>query len=200
MALFDNVNTEQGKKDEKTEQVSLDFGFEAEHSEFDGYTTIIGNEQRDVSNAVGYSIADLEIGNIVSGYSEATIFANEDKDIDGSYVRNYQSVRVRAIDGDEYVDLYANIPRRDEQGFITNLNKFQTFYRTGFDLVFSFMRWIDETMVVDENGEEINKINRVNIDNICKKIDSMEYIKIKIIKGADENYNSWIIMDMKEKI
>ena len=69
--------------------------------------------------------------------------------------------------------------------------------RTGFDLAFSFMRFLDETNVITPSGEEINRIPKINIQKICEKIDTMDYVKVKIIKGADEQYPSWIILDMK---
>jgi len=179
------------------EQSSIDdFGFDAEYTESE-YTTISGKEQRNLQGATSYNIGDIEIGNIVTGYPELVIFPNNDKDENGEFKRNYQSVRIRAIDHDEYVDLYANIPRRDENGFIEGLNKYSNFFRTGFDLCFSFMRWLDETNVVTSDGEEINRINKINIDNVCKKIDSMDYVKIKIVKGGNDGYNSFIIVDMK---
>lgn len=174
-----------------------EFGFTAEFTP-DEFTTISGKEYRDMSMATKYTIQDFEIGNIINGYPELTIFPNNEKDDEGNFKDNYQSIRLRIIDGDEeYVDLYANIPRRDADGFIENLNKSWNFMRTGFDLCFSFMRWVDETNVVTPNGEEINKITKINIDRICKKIDSMDWVKVKIIKSNDEKYPSWILLDMK---
>ena len=183
----------------ETKQVNLDFGFEAEYDENEGeFKTISGNEPKDVSMATKYDIRDFDIGNVVTGYPELTIFNNNEKDENGEYKKKSQSVRVRIVDGDEeYVDLYANIPRRDEKGFVTGLNKYFNFYRTGFDLVFSFMRYFDETNVVTDAGEEINRIKKVNIDNICKFIDMKEWIEIKVIKGANDEYNSFIILNMR---
>lgn len=202
------MSLEKGKKDNQVkfdgngdnQSPSIDFSFDAEYSEFEGYMTLAGHEQTDVHNMTGYGMVDLEIGDIVSGRPEITIFENNDKKDNGEYVRKYQSLRVRVIDGDEYVDLYANIPRRDENGFIENLTKFSNFYRTGFDLVFSFMRFLDENNVITPDGEEINRIKKVNIEAIGKFIDNMEYCRIKIIAGADENYDSFIIIDLKETI
>ena len=189
------------KTEKVTEQSDL-FGFEAEYDENEGtYTTISGKEQRNMGNATQYDIRDFDIGNIITGYPEITIFNNEEKDENGEYKRKSQTVRIRIIDGeDEYIDLYANIPRRDSQGFITGLNKYFDFFRTGFDLVFSFMRYLDETNVVDSEGEEINRIKKVNIENICKAIDKNEWIKIKIVESNDENYPSFIIVDLKEEL
>lgn len=180
------------------EQVTLDFGFEAEY--VGGYKTISGNEQRDIDEATGYYLSDLEIGNVVTGYPEVIIFDNNEKDDDDEYIKNYQSPRVRVIDHDEYVDCYANIPRRDEEGIIRNIYKSNDFYKSGFNLVFGFMRWVDETNVIDSTGEEIDHIKAVNIETVCKMIDSMEYIKIKVVEGASEEYPSFIILDLKEKI
>lgn len=176
------------------------FGFEAEYEDND-YKTISGKEYRDKTGATAYNIQDFEISNIITGYPELTIFKNNEKDDDGEYVRNYQSIRLTVCDGDEeYVDLYANIPRMDDKGFIRDLNHYQKFFRTGFDLVFSFMRWVNEANVYDSKGETINKIKMVNIENVCRKIDEMAYVKVKIIKGADEAYPSFIILDLKEEI
>ena len=84
----------------------------------------------------------------------------------------------------------------DDNGFIHDLNRYLHFYRTGFDLVFSFMKFINESNVLDENGE-INKIKTVNIEKICEAIDQMDYAKIKIVNGAVEQYPSWIILELQ---
>lgn len=195
---LDNVQVEVVKEAKPVEDV---FGFEAEYTENTGYTTISGKEKTDVTNYTGYYIGDIEIGQTVTGKVEVDYFQNNDKDeITGEYSRKYQNIRVRVIDEEEYIDFYANIPRADENGFITGLNKNFEFFRTGFDLVFSFMRFIDETNVVTADGEEINRINRVNIVNIAKAIDKNERVKIKVIKGANEDYHSWIILDLQKEI
>lgn len=183
-----------------SEQSDL-YGFDAEYTENTGYTTISGKEQIPVNDKTGYYIGDLEIGQMVTGKVEVAYFQNDDKDeLTGEFVRKYQNIRIRVIDEDEYVDFYANIPRADENGFITGLNKYFEFYRTGFDLVFSFMRFIDETNVITANGEEINRINKVNIVNIAKAIDQHDLITIKVVKGANEEYNSWIITNLKKGV
>lgn len=198
VTIEDVAETVAPKKEENENQTYNDeFGFIGEF-EIDEYTTVSGKEYRDLNGATAYNINDFEIGDTISGYPEISIFENKDKDDNGEYVKNYQSIRIRIIDGDEeYVDLYANIPRRDENGFVEKLNRGWNFMRTGFDLAFSFMRWIDETNVVTPSGEEINRIPRINIQRICEKIDSMDWVKVKIVKSNDENYPSWILLDMK---
>ena len=185
-------------KSDETEQLTLnqEYGFEGDIVE--DYTTITGKEYKDMQNATGYNIKDFEIGNTVSGYPEVTIYDNDEKDEKGEYKKKSQSIKLRIIDGeDEYVDLYANIPRRDKNGFVENINKSFNFMRSGFDLCFSFMHWVDETNVIAPNGEEINNIRKINIEKICEKIDTMDYVNVKIIKSKNPEYPSWILLDMK---
>lgn len=194
--VAETVNESLAKQHDNT-IVNDEFGFEAIYED-DEYTTISGKEYKDMSMATQYNINDFEIGDVITGYPEITIFPNNEKDENGEFKRKSQSIRLRLCDGDEeYVDLYANIPRRDDKGFIENLNKSFNFMRTGFDLCFSFMRWLNEANVITSKGETINRINKINVDNICKKIDSMNWVKVKIVKSNDPAYPSWILLDMK---
>ena len=197
-------DNEQANLDEVTENVTDtvsndEFGFRAEFSTETEYTTISGKEYMDVSTGSLYTINDFDIGETIKGYPEITIFKNMEKNENGEFKRKSQSVRLRLIDigSNEYIDLYANIPRMDEDGFIENLNKSFNFMRTGFDLCYSFMRWLDETNVVTGTGEEINRINKINIVNVCKKIDSHDLVTVKVVKSNDPNYPSWIILNME---
>ena len=125
------------------------------------------------------------------------LFDNNEKDENGEFVKGYQSIRFRILDEQDYVDLYANIPRRNEKGFVSNISKFSGFFRTGFDVCFSFMRFLGEENVVNASGNEINRITKINIEAVCKKIDSMDNVTFKVIKGANEDYDSFILLDMK---
>ena len=201
VTIEDVAETVTGKEEvveQETEQtINDEYGFIGEYG-VDDYTTITGKEYKDTSNATAYNIGDFDIGEYITGSPEVTIFENNDKDDDGKYVKNYQLVRVTLWDANdsEYVNLYANIPRKDTNGFIEKLNKGWKFMRGGFDLCFSFMRWVDETNVVTSKGEEINRIPKINIQKICEKIDSMDFVKVKVIKGTSEDYPSFIILDM----
>ena len=175
------------KEEKVNEQISFDdLEFEAEYEENLEYKTITGREQVDVSEFEPMKTYELDIGDEFEGAPEVTIFKNNDK--------KYDSLRIRVIDGDEYLDSYANIPKPDEIGYITNIRKGFDFYRTAFDFVYSILRWKDETNVVDSNGEEINVIKKVNIITFAKFIDQKERIGIRITEGnSDSDYNSWII-------
>lgn len=178
-------------------QVSLDFGFEAEFKESE-FTTISGKEQTNVKEMDSISLNEILPGLTYDGYPEISIFHNEPKEKpDGSFTKGYDSIRVRLIDEEEYLDCYANIPKIDEEGFVENINKSYNFFRTGFDLVYSFMRYFDEVSIIAEDGKEMNYIKKVNIFKICEYIDKMDRVEVKITKGADNGYNSFFVMNMQ---
>ena len=102
------------KTNEETEQISFDdLEFEAEYEEERTYTTISGKDQTDISEYEKMSIYDFDIGDDITGTPEITHFKNDD--------RKYDSLRVRIINGDEFVDLYINIPKPDEKGSLYTL-------------------------------------------------------------------------------
>ena len=182
-------------KTKETEQVQFEDlmeDFEAEYSEDDGYTTISGKEQINVGDFEKMSIYDFDVGDDIKGYPEIAHFKNDDRKSD--------SLRVRVIDktGEEYVDLYVNIPKPDEKGFVKNIRKSFDFYRTAYDFIYSILRYRDEHNVVDENGEEKNVFKKVNILLFAKYVDQMEHISIRLTEGnTDSDYNSWIITKME---
>jgi len=183
-------------KEEKTnQQISFDDlmeDFEAEYSEDDGYTTISGKPQIDTSEYEKMSIYDFDIGDDIPGTPELTHFKNDD--------RKYDSLRVRIIDKDdeEFVDLYINIPKPDENGFVKNIRKGFDFYRTAYDFIYSVLRYNDEANVVDENGEEKNNFKKANIIKFAKYVDQMDNINVRLTEGNESSeYNSWIITKME---
>ena len=166
-----------------------DLEFDAEYEEETRYTTISGKEQIDVSEAEPLKAYDLDIGDEFEGVPELTIFENKEK--------KYDSLRIRVIDGDEYLDCYVNIPKRDSNGQIKNIRKGFDFYRTCFDFIYSILKYRDERNVV-KNGEEVNKFNSVNIETFAKYVDQMERIGIRITEGNPESdYNSQEIYKME---
>ena len=176
------------RKTKQEEQITLDF--EAEYEEEREYTTISGKEYMDVHDWEKYNIHDLDVGEEMEGIPEITFFENKD--------RKYDSLRVRVADDGEYVDLYVNLPKPDNLGYITNIKKGFDFYRTCFDFVFSILRLRDERNVVNKDGEEVNKFSKVNIINFAKYLDQMSRIGVRITEGnPDSDYNSWTIYKME---
>ena len=136
------------------------------------------------------TIYDYDIGDGLEGYPEISHFKNDDRKSD--------SLRVRIINEDEYIDLYINIPKPDENGFVKNIRKGFNFYRTAFDFIYSVLRWRDEKNVVDAAGEEINIFKKVNILKFAQFVDQMNNIGVRITEGNSESeYNSWIIYKME---
>ena len=180
-------------KSKKEGQISFEDlmeDFEAEYTEEIEYTTISGKPQTNVQEYEKMSIYDFEIGDDIRGCPEISHFKNDDRKSD--------SLRVRIINEDEYVELYVNIPKPDELGYVTNIKKSFDFYRTAFDFIYSILRWKDETNVVDSNGEEINVFKKVNIINFAKFVDQKEQIGVRLTEGNSESeYNSWVIYKME---
>lgn len=181
-------------KEEKTnEQVTFEDlmeDFEAEYTEEIEYTTISGKPQTNVQTFDKLSIYDFDIGEDITGKPEITHFKNDD--------RKYDSLRVRIINEDQFVDLYINIPKPDNKGFVKNIRKEFDFYRTAYDFIYSVLRYQDEANVVDENGEEKNLFKKVNILLFAKYVDQMEDIGVRLIEGnSDSDYDSWIIYKME---
>ena len=79
----------------ENQQVSFDdLEFEATYEA--EATTISGKEQIDVSEAEPLKAYDLDIGDEFEGVPEIRIFENNEK--------KYDSLRIRVIDQDEYLD------------------------------------------------------------------------------------------------
>lgn len=178
----------------KGEQISFDeLEFEAEYTENENsnvYYTISGKIQEYEPTWEKYKMSDLEIGDVMEGRVEITHFINEGRKSD--------SLRVRVMDDGEILDCYVNIPKPDENGFITNIRKGFDFYRTCYDFIYSVLRWKGEENVIDANGEEVNNFKRVNIIAFAKFVDQFNRIGIKVTKGnEDSDYNSFIIYKME---
>lgn len=167
-------------------------GMDAEYEEEREYVTTSGKPQADVSQAEQIKAYELSVGDEFEGVPELTFFENKDK--------KYDSLRVRVIDEDEYLDCYANIPKKDELGIVENVRKGFDFYRTCFDFTYSVLKYRNEKNVIDSNGEEVNKFNRIPIVLLAKYVDQMARIGVRITEGTPESdFNSWEIYKMEEE-
>ena len=193
MALSKNLPNE-FEETPKGEQIRFDeLEFEAEFIDEDAekpkFLTISGKESWYEPNWERYGMQDLEIGDTFEGRPEISKFENDDK--------SYDAYRLRVMDDGEIVDIYINYPKKDYP-YVRGINKSFDFYRKCFDFIFSILRYRDETNVVDKNGEEINRFNKVNIETFAKYVDQMDRIGIKITEGnSDSEYNSFIIYKME---
>lgn len=182
--------------DEPTiEQVSFDdLEFEAEYVDEEElsvkkYYTISGKESWYEPEWEKMKATDLDVGDEFEGRPEVNIFENSDK--------SYNALRVRVMDDGEILDLYVNYPKKDYP-YVKGINKSFDFYRTCFDFIYSILKYKNEKYVVDENGEEVNKFNKVNFENFAKYVDNMERIGVRITEGnVDSEYNSFQIYKLE---
>ena len=196
MALKSKTETELPEEFEvnQSEQISFeDIDFEAEYVDEDQETkkfyTISGKESWYEPTWERYTMNDLSIGDEFEGRPELTIFKNEDK--------TYDALRLRIMDDGEIVDLYINYPKKDCP-YVRGITKRFDFYRKCFDFIYSILRWKDETNVVDSNGEEVNRFNKINLQMLAKFVDQHERIGVRITEGNhDSEYDSFIIYKLE---
>ena len=156
----------------------------------------------DVSDMDQIKAYELEPGTTFTGKPEVSLFTNDELNEDGEFEKKYDAVRIRLIDNPEYLDAYFNVPKMDENGFISNISKGFDFYRSCFDVIYSFLRYIDETNVIDaKTGEEIKKIKKINIENFIDLLNDKDSITLKITEGNKQSdYNSFMIVKMIDDI
>lgn len=170
-----------------------DLEFEADYVDEDMETkrffTISGKESEFEPTWEKYNISDLDVGDEFEGRPELNVFENADK--------SYNALRLRLADDGEILDLYINFPKKDWP-YVKGINKSFDFYRKCFDFIFSILRWKDETNVVNNDGEEINRFGKVNLENFAKFVDGMNRVGIRVTEGnANSDYNSFIIYKME---
>lgn len=179
----------------ETEQITWDdLEFEAEfvdeeELETKVYYTISGKEQQYEPTWEKFGIKDLDVGAEMEGRPEVVLFENKEK--------TYDALRLRVMDDGEILDLYLNYPKKDWP-YVTGINKGFDFYRGCFDFIFSILRVKDEHNVIDKNGEEVNKFNKVNLESFAKYVDQHKRVGVRITEGnPDSDYNSWIIYSLE---
>ena len=179
------------------EQISFDdIEFEAEYVDEDEmsvkkYYTISGKEQEYEPEWEKYNIRELEVGDEFTGKPEITIFENEDK--------TYDALRLRIMDDGEIVDCYINYPKKHFP-FVKGINKGFDFYRNCFDFIYSVLRYQNERNVVDENGEEINRFSKINLEMLAKYVDQHERVRVRVTEVKDDGeYTNvfWIITKLE---
>ena len=176
-------------------QISFDeIEFEAEYVDEDEletkrFYTISGKESWYEPTWEKYGIQDIDVGQEMEGRPEINIFENDDK--------SYNAFRLRVMDDGEIVDLYINYPKKDFP-FVRGINKSFDFYRKCFDFIFSVLRLQNESNVVDSNGEEVNRFNKINLEMLAKYVDQHERIGVRITEGnSDSEYDSFIIYKLE---
>ena len=177
------------------EQISFDdIEFEADFVDEDEletkkFYTISGKESWYEPTWEKYGIQDLDVGAEMEGRPEINIFENDDK--------TYNALRLRVMDDGEILDLYVNYPKKDFP-YVKGINKTFDFYRKCFDFIFSVLLLRDERNVVDKNGEEVNRFNKINFEMLAKYVDQHQRIGVRITEGnANSEYDSFIIYKLE---
>lgn len=144
---------------------------------------------------------DLKVGNEVTGEPDFAIYINDEKEINGVKYeeKNWDTVNMRLFgeDGTDYLEVYINIPKIDEDGFIRNIHEKNKFYNNCFNLIFGFMRHMNEDSLVDADSETgfINFFKKINIKYLVEKLNEVTDIQIKVTEGQN-NYNGFIITEI----
>ncbi len=181
---------------EVTEQISFDdieceaaFVDEDELEKPTQYYTITGKVQQYEPEWERYTINDLDVGQEMEGRPEIRIIENKDK--------SYDALCIRVLDDGEILDLYVNYPKKHFP-FVRGINKTFDFYRKCFDFIFSLRRLHGDKYVVDKNGEEVNKFNKIDLEMLAKYVDQHERIGVRITEGnSDSEYDSFIIYKLE---
>lgn len=205
MSLKNNQNGEEipfpvpGIDEEEKNEIKFDdIEFEAEslseeeleeESKTQVYYTISGKEQQYEPEWDKYGIQDLDVGAVMEGKPEITIFENEDK--------SYNALRLRILDDGEILDLYINYPKKHFP-YVRNINPKFDFYRKCFDFIFSVLNCQNPKHVQDNKGNVVNKFGKINLEMLAKYVDQHNHIGVKITEGnSDSKYDSFMIFTLE---
>ena len=168
-----------------------DLGLETEYSEGTSFTL-------DVDGLDKISINELDIGDTVDGMPEFVLFDNSNRTNANGTPRKWDSICCRFVDLSEFVECYLPCPRPDKNGIIKNVWG-NGFYHGTFNLIYSYLRTLDKTNVLDNEGNIINTIKQVNIVKLLEKLNEYSKMEIKVMSGADNDmeYLTFMITEME---
>lgn len=124
---------------------------------------------------------EFPINQTYEGIPELTVFFNEGKLSKKGKPLNFDSLRLRVWDMEnkELMDVYCNIPRVKDGVIKAPIRKGDKFFRSGFDLIYSFFRAVGVKV-----GKGVNKFTNVDLLQIIDYVnDETDLIEIKATKG-----------------
>ena len=174
-------------------QVNFDDLVQSTEASVDGtYKTVTGRETDYKPDYEVFKAHELDVSDWIEGRPELCIVTKEDKNYDAIHLKIYDDT------AEEILDCWANFPRADKDGFVKGLSKDFDFYRTAFDFIYSVLKTRGDKYVLDKNGEEYTRFNRVDFIGFCKLVDQMSKVRVEITEGnEDSNYTSWQITSME---
>lgn len=172
------------------------------------YTANTGSFLIDTNGLDKISINELDVGTEVDGQPEFVLYDNSDKTNNDGSPRKWDSICFHLIDieevdeygeqSGEYVEAYLPCPRPDKDGNICNVFG-NGFYHGTFNLIYSYLRTLDETNVLDKDGNIINTIKKINIVKLLEILNKFDHMDIKVMKGENGNtdYLTFMITGMQ---
>lgn len=142
---------------------------------------------------------DLKVKQEVTGEPELVLFINEEKEINGQHyeAKKWDTINMRLFSDEDYLQIYINIPKVDDNGFICNIHQNNSFLKNCFNLIFGYMRLVNEDAVIDPESETgyINYFNKINIKFLIEKLNELTDIKIKVTAG-EKGYQGFLITEI----
>lgn len=189
--------------DEIKEENDMDlFGMEVGTEDYDeDYVPRRSTKDVHGEPLVKVQLNDLSVGKEVTGEPDFAIYINDEKEINGKKYeeKKWDTVNGRLFgeDGTDYLEIYINIPKVDEDGFITNIHQQNKFYENAFNLIFGYMRHLNEDALIDPESSTgfINFFKKINIEHLVEKLNECTDIKIKVTEGQN-GYHGFVITEI----
>lgn len=144
---------------------------------------------------------DLSVGKKVTGQPDCAIYINNEREVNGQKyeAKKWDTANVRLFgdDGEDYLEIYINIPKVDENGFIHNIHKNNKFYENCFNLIFGYLRIANKDALIDSNSDDgyINFFKKININFIIEKLNECTDMEIKVTEGQN-GYQGFLITEL----
>ncbi len=142
---------------------------------------------------------DLKPKTKVTGEPDFAIWINDEKEINGQKydAKTWDTVNMRLFSDEDYLEIYINIPKVDENGVIHNIHKKNKFYENAFNLIFGYMRLANEDAVIDPDSDDgfIDHIKKINIKYLVEKLNELTDMEIKVTDGQN-GYHGFIITEI----
>ena len=142
-----------------------------------------------------FTLNDADVGTTFGGVPSDIDIEKEVETANGfKYTKVF--MRLTNEEAGQYLNIYMNFPLMNDEGFVEKLKHNFEFVRQGYDCVFSFMKLIDPTNIIDsKTGQEINSFRKINLQQVMEFLSNKQWIDIDIIPVSEESdYNSFRII------
>lgn len=169
--------------------MSLEMKTEEKMMKTEEKTPLFGMEGGQEAELV--KLNDAVTGSTISGKFSYTRYEPEEEDKSASIL-----MKITDDLNGQIISAYLNMPR--DWPIVTGINKSFPYYRTTFDLINSVYYLIDETMIIDNHGNPISRINKINMKQFLDFLVSKENVTIEVTEGEKTNtYNSLKVLKIE---